>query len=410
VIVAEGGFVKTIAIDFETANEERRSACAIGLAWIENGAVTRRAHRLIRPKEMRFNPHNIRVHGIRPEDVHNKPEFPEVISEFLPDIFGSLILAHNAAFDIEVLCASLREYRKSFPEFEFYCTMDISRCLWPNLPSASLNSVARYLGIQFQHHDPAEDAFACAEIALSAARDLGVLEVVEIAPKISIRPGLVRSDSYVPCSIAAVDGFRRNIGHHSVPIPESSEDTLRFFVKGNTGNIYEIAARRIDDELQTDCTCQAGQNRIWCKHRAALLNGDVSNLLSDNLSDVMKLAKMAAGVEVQPRDRRSVARARHAADFDGINRQAKPIMFSVNKPTVNLAIAGKTVVFTGTLEKMTREEAKAQAERLGAKAAGSVSKKTDFVVAGPGAGSKLSEAKKLGVKVLSEDEWLKLIS
>ena len=68
------------------------------------------------------------------------------------------------------------------------------------------------------------------------------------------------------------------------------------------------------------------------------------------------------------------------------------------------------MVFTGALEKMTREEAKAKAERLGAKAAGSVSKKTDYVVAGPGAGSKLTEAKKLGVKVLSEDEWLKLIA
>jgi DNA ligase (NAD+) len=81
----------------------------------------------------------------------------------------------------------------------------------------------------------------------------------------------------------------------------------------------------------------------------------------------------------------------------------------VERPQMESAIAGKTVVFTGALEKMTREEAKAQAERLGAHAAGSVSKKTDFVVAGPGAGSKLAEAKKLGVKVLSEDEWLKLV-
>lgn len=73
------------------------------------------------------------------------------------------------------------------------------------------------------------------------------------------------------------------------------------------------------------------------------------------------------------------------------------------------SIAGKTVVFTGALEKMTRDEARAMAERLGAKVSGSVSKKTDLVVAGPGAGSKLTDAKKHGVKVISEEEWLKLI-
>lgn len=73
------------------------------------------------------------------------------------------------------------------------------------------------------------------------------------------------------------------------------------------------------------------------------------------------------------------------------------------------AVAGKTVVFTGSLEKFTRDEAKASAERMGAKTSSSVSKKTDLVIAGPGAGSKLKDAEKFGVKVISEDEWLKLI-
>jgi len=91
------------------------------------------------------------------------------------------------------------------------------------------------------------------------------------------------------------------------------------------------------------------------------------------------------------------------------NLTAQLTILDAEKPKSDTAVAGKTVVFTGSLERMTRDEAKAQAEAMGAKVASSVSRKTDIVVAGPGAGSKLKTATDLGLTVLTEDEWLALI-
>lgn len=98
-------------------------------------------------------------------------------------------------------------------------------------------------------------------------------------------------------------------------------------------------------------------------------------------------------------------------NLDVLDRLLKELLpKEAEKPsTEGSPVAGKTVVFTGSLEKFTRDEAKARAESLGAKVAGSVSKKTDYVVAGPGAGSKLDKARELGVQTMDEDEWLALI-
>jgi DNA ligase (NAD+) len=96
--------------------------------------------------------------------------------------------------------------------------------------------------------------------------------------------------------------------------------------------------------------------------------------------------------------------ARNRAAVDRLLEQVSPQEMAAPAETGS-AVAGKTVVFTGTLETMTREEAKAQALALGAKVSGSVSAKTDYVVAGPGAGSKLKDAERLGVRIFTEEEW-----
>ncbi|MDX3925084.1 MAG: NAD-dependent DNA ligase LigA [Shinella sp.] len=98
-------------------------------------------------------------------------------------------------------------------------------------------------------------------------------------------------------------------------------------------------------------------------------------------------------------------------NLDVISRLLEQVTPEAAEAPVDSAspVAGKTVVFTGSLEKMTRDEAKAMAERLGAKVAGSVSKKTDLVVAGPGAGSKLDKAREFGVEVIDEDAWFERI-
>jgi DNA polymerase III subunit epsilon len=281
----------TIAIDFETANERRDSACAVGLAWIENGRVVRRESRLIRPPELRFAPGNIRVHGILPADVRDRPGFAAVMAEFMPDLAAGTILAHNASFDIGVLRASLHASGRTVPPLAYLCTVQVARRVFPDPAGCGLAKVAGRLGIRFSHHDAGDDAYACAEIALAAMRETETADIAGLSRAIHLP--LTRIDGGPPPPPRPARG----------PIAERALRTFRpdaaaprFAVRGSTGNRYEVTLDERAGALGLRCTCMAGRHGMRCRHVKALAVGDVTDLLSDNAADLVRVLGLLAEV------------------------------------------------------------------------------------------------------------------
>lgn len=197
-----------VAIDFETANESRTSACSIGVAWIENGRVTATEEHLIRPREMRFNPFNSAIHGIRADDVADAPEFPAVWARLRERLDGRLILAHNAAFDLSVLRHTLTDYGLVWPVCPYLCTVTLARRAWPTLTAHKLNHLADFLGIALEHHRAGSDAEACGRIALAATQELGLSGLAAIPKGAGITFGQLTPDGYTACKGAKAPSRR----------------------------------------------------------------------------------------------------------------------------------------------------------------------------------------------------------
>lgn len=189
-----------IAIDFETANEKRNSPCSIGIVVVKNGNVVERIHHLIKPKEMRFMPINIGIHGIRPAMVENELEFDGVWEKISKYFENNLVIAHNAAFDISVLRKSAELYNIELPEFNYVCTMKLARNFYKNLDNVKLNTVNDLLGYEFKHHDALYDALACSNILTNISHELECDDINEIARLLGVTIGNVNKEGYKPCS------------------------------------------------------------------------------------------------------------------------------------------------------------------------------------------------------------------
>ncbi len=157
-----------VALDFETADFGRDSACALALVRVEDHRVTTRRFFLIRPPRRRF--YFSYLHGITWEDVADQPHFGELWPEITPLLKGARFLAaHNAPFDRGVLAACCARYGLEPPALPFLCTVELARRTW-GLRRANLPHVCNFLGIPLTHHDAASDAEACARIVLAALR------------------------------------------------------------------------------------------------------------------------------------------------------------------------------------------------------------------------------------------------
>lgn len=163
-----------IAIDFETATGRRASVCEAGICVVRDGRIVETRSWLVRPQDNMYSYWNMQIHGIRPNDTEQSPEFPEVwaeISGYLDEC--PVLVAHNAAFDISCIRSSLELYGLPKPDITYYCSLRAARKLY----DFGCNTLD-YLCDQFeipcgQHHRAGDDAEMCARLFIREVKDAG---------------------------------------------------------------------------------------------------------------------------------------------------------------------------------------------------------------------------------------------
>ena len=162
------------ALDFETATYSRASACALGVVIVEDGRELHRQAWLIRPPGNEYASGNIAIHGIRPEDTEDAPEFDQVWNEAMYMIGDRPIVAHNAGFDVGVIRGGCEAFELAPPSSKYLCTVQLSRRTWPDLSAHKLPIVAGHVGAALDHHDALSDASACSKILHACIDTAGV--------------------------------------------------------------------------------------------------------------------------------------------------------------------------------------------------------------------------------------------
>jgi len=175
-----------VAIDFETANRSRASACSMAAVTVENGQIVNSAYSLIRPPILQFDYWNTKIHGLTAKDVEDKPTFAELWDRIKPQLEHKVVIAHNAVFDIGVLRSMLDEYGLAHPKFQYVCTVEMARRVWTDVENYKLSTLAQRFAIEFDHHHALHDARTCALIALAAQTAVKAISLKQLTEKLNI--------------------------------------------------------------------------------------------------------------------------------------------------------------------------------------------------------------------------------
>lgn len=187
-----------ITIDFETANSQRDSPCEIGLTFVQDKKIIETKSWLIKPMDNDFDDFNISIHGIKPHDVLNMPEFNSVWNEVLPLVENQFLIAHNASFDISVLRSTLSLYGLPFPNIKYSCSYIFSKKVWEGLSAYDLKTLCKLNGIEFNHHRAGDDSKATAELTLKAFEKVGVNSIEDFPEKLKTTIGQLFVGGYSP--------------------------------------------------------------------------------------------------------------------------------------------------------------------------------------------------------------------
>jgi len=335
-----------VAIDFETANNSPDSACAVGVALVRDGTISRSFQRLIRPPTTCFSEWNFRIHGIHWSHVQDEADFAHVWASILPEIGNAAFFAaHNAGFDQRVLAACCELYGIEPPDKDFVCTIEVASSMW-GLESYKLSRVCQFLSIPLVHHNPQSDAEGSATILLKAmAHGYGLANP----------------------AVSTVSAWAAK--HLSAEIMQV------------VSAIMEDGRVEPAEILSTAHWMENNKNAssVWPGSELKRLLGSI---LRDEIIDEEELEQFRP----------------LCITLLGLHERKKTRRACKKKP------GAMSVCFTGFGPR--KEELREQAEAAGYHVAGSVTVSLDYLVAGPEPGpSKMQKAQERGARVVSLDEW-----